>query len=396
MRTTFPVFDRLPEYENATGCYDCNDGCAMLYSAGVEEWVYTDYIQKLNKSGFKCCRENELQGNLYATYTGAGLTVQICYVPSEKALRIVADPHTAGFDWMPKRAERPEKTKLYQMELDFRAIDCGMCYIVKCDDGSFFVIDSAHMNSTQDHIRIHDMLKKLNGEKAKIKIAGWFFSHAHQDHIVKFMDFIEFGFDDYEIEKVYYTFPALHIPGSEHWSESDKETMREFDALMDRHPELCRVKLHTGQRFYVRNLQFDVLATHEDIYPQPLNHFNDSSTVLLMEAEGEKVLWLGDAGTVESDILERRYGALLASGIVQVAHHGFHGATAAVYELAKGKVLLFSTSSKHYAANLYREANQKAIALCREKYIAGDGTVELMLPYEPGTARVWDREIADD
>ena len=115
-----------------------------------------------------------------------------------------------------------------------------------------------------------------------------------------------------------------------------------------------------------------------------------------MEAEGEKVLWLGDAGTVESDVLERRYGRLLTSKIVQIAHHGFNGATVAVYELAKGEVLLFSTASKYYEENLHREPNRRAIALCKEKYIAGDGTVEIELPYKFGTARVWDKEIADD
>ena len=390
------MLESLPEYENAVSYYDCNDGCAMIYRAEAEKGEYDDYVHKLRDSGFECYQENELQGNLHATYIGAEVIVQIYYVPAEKVLRIVADPNICRYDCEPESADNSVKTKLYQMELDFRTIDCGMCYIVKCDVGSFFVIDSAHMNSTEDHVRIHNLLKKLNGNRGKIKIAGWFFSHAHQDHIVKFMDFIEYGFDDYEIEKVYYNFPELHIDGSEFWSEGDKETMKEFKALMEKHPELTKVKLHTGQRFYVRNLQFDVLSTHEDIYPQPLDNFNDSSTVLLMEAEGEKVLWLGDAGTVESDVLERRYGRLLTSKIVQIAHHGFNGATVAVYELAKGEVLLFSTASKYYEENLHREPNQRAIALCKEKYIAGDGTVEIELPYKFGTARVWDKEIADD
>ena len=38
-----------------------------------------------------------------------------------------------------------------------------MCYIVRCCDGSFFVIDSAHMYSVNDDIRIIEFLRKLNG-----------------------------------------------------------------------------------------------------------------------------------------------------------------------------------------------------------------------------------------
>ena len=38
------------------------------------------------------------------------------------------------------------KTVLYQFENDYREIDCGMFYAIRCRDGSFFLIDSSHQN----------------------------------------------------------------------------------------------------------------------------------------------------------------------------------------------------------------------------------------------------------
>ena len=84
-------------------------------------------------------------------------------------------------------------------------------------------------------------------------------------------------------------FPALDIPGSEKWKELDKET-REFDQLIENHSEIQVVNCTPGKVFR-ENLEFEVLATHEDIYPVSLGYFNDS-TILLMTVDGCKPCYL--------------------------------------------------------------------------------------------------------
>lgn len=279
------------------------------------------------------------------------------------------------------------------MELDYRNIDCGMCYIVQCNDGSFFIVDSAHMFSTNDHIRLYNLLRSLTPSGEKIIISGWFFSHAHQDHIAKFMDFIEADFKDYKIECLYYNFPALTVAGADKWSDSDKQTMRQFDELIKRHPELPVIKLHTGQRFFIRNIKFEVLLTHEDIYPHDLACYNNSSAVLLMTVNDCKVLFLGDISILASDILYKRYGDYMKSDIVQVSHHGFNGASAQLYDYISAKIALFPTRQSSFNENLHREANQKVLELSKEVYIAGNGMTSFRLPYELGTAKVYPKEV---
>jgi beta-lactamase superfamily II metal-dependent hydrolase len=169
--------------------------------------------------------------------------------------------------------------------------------------------------------------------------------------------------------------------------------MREFAELIEQHKELTIMRLHTGQHFYVRNLEFEVLATHEDIYPQGLAYFNDSSTVLMMTVDSCKILFLGDASIIESELLCNRYGDYLKADIVQVAHHGFNGATVSVYEHAAGRVALFPTSQEKYEENQGREPNKKAVELSKEIYVAGNGTAAFRLPYVLGEATVAKKEI---
>jgi hypothetical protein len=209
------------------------------------------------------------------------------------------------------------------------------------------------------------------------------------------MDFINAGFTDYTIEGLYYNFPSLTIPGSEHWSESDKQTMREFDTLINRLKDIPVVKLHTGQTFHIRNLKFEVLTTHEDLYPGSLNCFNDSSSVIQMTVDGCKTLFLGDANVTECTVAVARYGAYLKSHILQVAHHGYNSCNVGIYFCADAKTALYPTRQDKFEENRSTEANKRVIERADEIYIAGNGTAELKLPYIPHSAVILPREIIE-
>lgn len=384
---------QIPKYLGGTyvGKFDCNNDCLLMLITDTSKHEYERYVSYLKNQDFQCYDVHMIKGNYYATYLYKDLfALHVYFTSSDNSTRIIIDSNMTLY----KRGKDATCTKsgsttLYQMELDYRNIDCGMCYITQCNDGSFFIIDSAHMFSTNDHMRLYKFLRSLTPAGEEIVISGWFFSHAHQDHIAKFMDFIETGFNDCKIESLYYNFPALTVKGADKWHGYDKQTMREFDELVAKHPELPIVKPHTGQRFFIRNLEFEVLFTHEDIYPYDLSCFNDSSTILLMTVDDCKVLFLGDTNTFGSNMLCKRYGTYLDSDIVQVAHHGFDGGNVEVYDYISAKIALFPTRQDKFDENLYREANKKVLELSEENYIAGNGTVAFKLPYTLGTAKVY-------
>lgn len=389
-------FVNIPIYQcgRCQDVFNCNNGCYMLRITDTTKKEYDKYVECLQNAGFSPYDNQVIKDNYFATYQSASLIVQVNYTNHNGITRIIADPNTTLY----KREQDVTYNKicdttLYQMELDYRTIDCGMCYITQCADGSFFIVDSAHMNSTNDHKRLYDFLCKLVPKGQKIVISGWFFSHAHQDHIVKFMDFITAGYDNYEIECLYYNFPDLNVPGSDKWSMSDKQTMKEFNELIDIHKELPVVKLHTGQRFFIRNLEFEVLTTHEDIYPGNLACFNNSSTILLMTVDGCKTMFLGDSNFTECNILISRYGDYLKSDIVQVAHHGYNKDNVEVYHYINGRVALYSTRQDRYEDTQFSESNKTVIKLSNEIYIAGNGTTALKLPYIYNSAVTFPKEI---
>lgn len=392
----FDIPECIPFYEGGKeySIYDCNHDCLMLHITDTTKQEYDNYLVLLHEAGFTLYDRHQIRDNYHATYINDKFLLQVYFTLHDGITRIIMDPNTNLYKRKQDVAYSTDfPTTLYQMELDYRTIDCGMCYIIQCADGSFFIIDSAHMNSTHDHKRLYQLLQNLTPEGKKIIISGWFFSHAHQDHIVKFMDFIESDFKNYAIEGLYYNFPSLTIPGSERWSDSDKQTMKEFEGLVQKHSEIPVIKLHTGQKFFIRNLEFDVLTTHEDMFPQRLTRFNDSSTIIMMNVDGCKTLFLGDANVAECTITTTRYGFCLKSDIIQVAHHGYNPSNVGIYFCTDAAVALYPTRQDKYEENKLTESNKTVIEKSREIYIAGNGTVALKLPYSPNTAITFPREI---
>ncbi len=376
--------------------FNCNNGSYMLRISKTTRQEYDNYIKTLDQLGFTLYDSNCIRDNYHATYINNTVLVHAYFTSNDGVARIIVDPNTTLY----KRKKditytRISETTLYQMELDYRNIDCGMCYITQCADGSFFIIDSAHMNSVNDHTRLYNLLRSLTPVDQEIMISGWFLSHAHQDHIAMFMNFLKADFKDCKIECLYYNFPALTIPGSDKWKEDDKVTIREFHELVENHREIPRVKLHTGQRFFIRNLEIEVLATHEDLYPQQVECFNDTSTVILMKIDGSNTLFLGDANIAECTIIVARYGSYVKSDIVQVAHHGYNGSNVGIYFCTDHKVALYSTRQSRYDESKSTESNKTIIEHSKEIYIAGNGTVAFKLPYTLGTAIVFPKEVND-
>ena len=260
-----------------------------------------------------------------------------------------------------------------------------MCYILRDFDGCFFVIDSAHTYSIRDCDRIYDFLRERTPKGQKVRIKGWFLSHGHEDHIAQFMIYIRYYTHDTIIEKVYLNFvPNDHRDGT-YWTPSNLNYVTIFYELMEKHPEIPVCRLHTGMYFYANNIRFDVLCSHEDVFPGDNENYNDSSVVIMAQAEGTKILFPGDAGHEESYILEKRYPKFLKSDIVQQAHHGHFGTTDKFYELVNAEVALFPVTQIKFDEELPRQsANRKSLEISKYYFIASNGTVEIPLPYKSG------------
>ncbi len=335
--------------------------------------------------------EKTIENNHFLRYDFEDTSVYYSDFPGRGETRVIACPYPAYRDRVEDKTAFPliKKTELYQLDLDNRRINCGMSYLWHLADGRFFILDGGYFTPHENE-RLYALLRRLQPQ-GPLAIAGWFFSHAHQDHFGCFIEFILKYRTEIAIDALYYTFPSLTLPEAVRFKQSDNATMREFDYTVNKIlPTVKHIHPHTGDVFTLADTKIEVLFTHEDIYPEPIRSFNDTSTVLRMTVDQYSIIFLGDLHTESCRKLEAMWGKFLKADIVQVAHHGFNGSTVETYDLIAPEVALWPTAEYAYYDNLNRDVNAHLLKMdcVKEHLIAGIHKSRMLtFPYIPHTAK---------
>ncbi len=391
------IFDKFRKFRDVADepVYDCREGCYMNLYRNVNAAQYSEWIDMLVADGFETLQQTDNNGNLYTCLKGK-VTVNAFFTPCDGILRVAAS--------MNKRVPNFEKTDckgdcgtvFYGFENDHALIDCGMCLLVQCPDYSFFVVDSGHYQQMNDNDRICKFMRERTPKGQKVIVNGWLLTHAHSDHISKFMDFLRYNREDVIIEGIYSNLIPVDNSAREFWDIEENLLSRKLFKMLDE-TDIPIYKIHTGQRFYIRNLCFDVMGTHEDIYPQTVRDYNDSSCMVMLTAEGTRIFIPGDASNLASIELVKRYGETLRCDVVQMAHHGHNGLFKDAYELLNASVAVFPITRIKFDEEYPRiEANRRAIELADKYYITSDGTVKIPLPMSLDTIEKLPDETFED
>ncbi len=393
--------DKLNQYLGASEkndflIYDCNDNVSMRLYKDIQADFFEKAINVFFENGFSEYYSRNTESCRFCSLLKNKELVQLVYSYPQNELRIICDDYTSIPNIIKPEPCGLCPVRLWQFEVDHSLIDCGMCYIIQCSDYSFFIVDSAHPYSVNDDIRIYEFLRRKTPAELPVRVAGWFFSHGHDDHIGKFMDVFRYN-KDIIIEGLYYNFVSNSHFSSDAWMESTKRFADNFIQEINGQKDIPVYKLHTGQRVYIRDLEIDVLCTHEDVFPASLENYNDSSTVLMVRIGEDKICFPGDAGGEESAILEARYPNELECDIMQVAHHGHFGTSPRFYQMANARVALFATTQIKYDEEYPRyEANRVADALAEHLFIASNGTVEFTFPLKGSTIKKYPDETFEN
>lgn len=375
--------------------YPSGDKCTLYLFDDVEKHCFDEFCEKIQEAlPCRLINKNVIENNFFSFYIIGDLLVCAGFFSHNKTVRIVLDGKTALPSFSQAKTVKRADTTLWQFEVDHSLIDCGMCYIIRTQTGAFFVIDSAHTYSINDCDRIYDFLRSRTPENEKIHIAGWFITHFHDDHVAQFSNYLKYHLDDTVIDAIYHNCISVDHRDGTDWMYSNKMYSLNTEEEIARHPEIPVVRLHTGMTFFVDNLKIDTLCSHEDVFPRDNSNYNDSSVVIMITAEGNKILIPGDAGHEESYILEDRYPTYLKSDIVQQAHHGHFGTTEKFYKLVDADLVLFPVTQIIFDKEfqVYPE-NKLAIDLADGNYyIASNGTVEIPLPYVRGSEKLYPDE----
>ena len=389
------IFNSFPSFDSKCICtFDCREDCFLKVYEDVTENDFKAYLSTLEKDGFDVLQKNEINGNQFAALL-KNVQINLLYTPCDSTLRITASEKNLTPNFKKTECTGDCQTTFYAFENDQTIIDCGMCLMIQCPDYSFFLVDSGHYFQMNDNDRIHKFMRERTPEGQKIVVNGWLITHGHTDHISKLIDFLKYNTDDVIIEGFYQNLQPSDY-GNEDGNHEEKEMVEKLFRILDEYSAPV-YKLHTGMRFYIRNLAFDVLSTHEDLHPDYIEDYNDSSCVVMMETEGSKVFIPGDAAVMAGKKMEERFGETLKCDVAQIAHHGHTGLSTHCYELLGADTVVFPVTRIFFEADLDRkEENKKAVELASNCYVTGDGTVVVPLPYNKDTVTALPDETFED
>ncbi len=400
-----------------------------VYDSSVE-YIYTGkgataanfeaYCQALVEAGYKLNNKNTIEQSQFRTYVNSkkGVVLHVTYAAYAHAstyrnetcdhntapggggvypewpvsIRVVAAP-TKAVTALPDTLLNKNQSFLKRTDTMLTSVNqngkSAECYVMTLEDGSFVLFDSGSTSSiTAD--QLYDVLlnlyKKTHNNKAPttadpIVIAGWFISHTHGDHSGGFLPFAQ-KYGDSPLVKMEHCFANL-ASTSEQFNICGAPIVRSFkDVLGKFYNETTCIKMHSGYKFYLRNVEFEVLYTHEDMHPHMLDYFNETSTVVRATIRNSgggnpiTFLFTGDMNRYTGYNLCAMYGSYIKSEMMTMAHHGWAGPYEFFYDTVAPKILWWPINSGNYknmaAGNAQSSAEGKWYQSYVDKYVANN------------------------
>lgn len=374
---------------------------STVYKSGNENLMYLmcnqdknsfdELISDIRANGYSDAQSSEIDYFHSFTFEKDNCFIVANYDEKATEIRLFEDSFSERLNVAEKRAGKCP-VRMWQFEVDHTLIDCGMCYIFQCTDYSFIIIDSAHFYSLNDDQRLYDFLRKETPSGMPVVISGWYLSHGHADHICKCLDFILYK-PDVKVKGLYYNFVPNDHFSADNWLVADIKHTELFNREIEKRTDIPKYKLHAGQYFYIDCIRFDILCCHEDVFPQSMEDYNNSSLMAMVTVDGDKISFPGDASAKSSVIAERRFPDFLKCDIVQVAHHGHHGTSVDFYKRSDARVALFPVTQIKFDEEYPRiEANRVACEIAKHVYIASNGTVMFTLPLKDSKILIYPDE----
>lgn len=313
------------------------DDGPMLLVTDTDEGEYEAYLTKLCGMGFEKVFENHTAAVDCCQLKKGNTLLYLYYTRAAGEVRIIEDRASTSLEEFSDSCGGEDSAEIYQYglyfdprnELSATTVNCGMFYIIRLADNRLVLIDGGHrLQCSAEAVEgMYRFLRRITGtaEGEKIRIAAWFFSHAHDDHMAACIRLLRTYPESFELQCVMFNF----LPYTMYPADSDvlvlKETLRDFC------PDVKCLKLHNGQVITLANVRFEVLYAHEDAVTKenpgvfPFQDFNCTSVILKMTTGNGTVMWLGDTNVETEELVLRTVPAKLwKADVVQIAHHCFN------------------------------------------------------------------------
>ena len=388
----------LPELTAGTEKLLCDDGddARMWVAKSCTPDDFTTYKEALKSSSFNLYEENEINNNLYATFSKGDIIVDVWYT-IDGYLRVTA---SKGFDLLPKnKLSYTKKTDSgLAMVGPTEWKDSGeLTMFFLLEDGRFVVIDGGTAQFQSETLL--EAMREVAPDPDNITIACWIFTHTHGDHIGAFVGVSKNWKSVYsgklKIESFLYNLAGKEQALVPNQMLTADDTVRKY--INNTFPDAKRYKAHPGNKISFANMDIEILATHEsyimDYYPV----FKNACCLVLKITVNDQVIMIeGDTGELNNKVLADTYGSYLKCDILQATHHGNFGGLVEANKLFAPEVVLYfcnSTGVNGFSSLESKDYNQALINKDQnpyfKEYIVQDcKLIYLSLPYTAGTSQV--------
>ena len=318
--------------------------------SAAEHLAYRDLLVE---RGFVLYAENAINGNLFATYTASGRVVNLAFYPSLSAMDITVTPEGA---MLPTAVAAPYE-KNPDITPSVTLMDHELAsYVMQLEDGSFLIVDGGDLNRAGAMDKMWDHLTSLTPAGQKPVISLWMLTHAHSDHSLLFVSFLEKYKDDLILKAVAYNFPdyeSLDMKNEPIYEYQGFDGLAVCAAKVERvldlyYPDTKWWIPRTGEVHSVAGAEIEILFTHEDKDPKAFTGGNTTSSGWRVTLGGSTVVYLGDMTDDSCKRIAGLYGAELEADILQVTHHGVSGGDLALYQYVDPKICFWGTAKANF------------------------------------------------
>jgi len=387
---------------------DVGAGNCMIDMNGATAEDYTAYLALLQEQGFELLADNGTDGINAEVFTANlkkdEISVAAIYVTRLDKVYVIAGRNQKTSQFLKYDATTTaepvvEQTMMALCELRSH----GNSFVFRLKNGHFLVNDGGE---NFDFIYLIEYLESFMPEGEKPVIDCWIISHAHSDHMGVFY---ELGTHPEYAERL--------IVNEILYSQPNAETVDKYKATnavaqiyvaagMFRTSEGTAtpvIRPITGQKYYFCDIVMEVFFSQELL---PLTNYsedlNDSSTWLMYNVEGQKILLAGDGDYGAMHYIMRMYDTSYFNLDIFInLHHGIN-----VFDEFTDYLTIKTLLVPYYDAGFYPvtvangtrwesqdrlDANEHLLASVQEAMTGTDGTLELSFPYSVGTAKRLER-----
>ncbi len=296
---------KLPDYPcgGLVAVYPCNDGVYEYLIDNTTEKAHEDYITALCSLGFELYGKNSFNGNRFATLNNERASIFLTYTAHDGFSRVIISAREHMLPSMAEARESVCESKLCMVAIgqkyrgvDFDSCPYGVSFVIRLKDGRFIIIDGG-VNNADEVDKLYGLLDNLSKSyrgKEIPTVAAWILTHPDGDHWGCMYGMSQKYAHKIKLERIIYNIYDASVecgmrPAA--CGAGDRVHNIYVPAIAEGFDCDTLVKVHTGQKFFIGDIRFEVLFTHEDLYPVLIDHTNDASVVLKMTA-GDKVFLL--------------------------------------------------------------------------------------------------------